>query len=72
LAGSTSCGTPADFFTFEWSRVVVLQALEEEPQRLVPAPFEFVADGANLLQVAARVEDENPCALSVSYVSQSY
>jgi len=31
LASSTSCGAQADFFTFEWARVVV-QALEEEQQ----------------------------------------
>ena len=36
----------------------VLQALEEEQQRTVPAPFEFVADWADVLQVAMRVGDE--------------
>jgi hypothetical protein len=34
LVGSISCGAQADFFTFEWSRVVVVQALEEEQQRM--------------------------------------
>jgi len=43
-------------------RRVVLQALEEEQQRIVPAPFAFVADWADVLQVAVRVGDENPCA----------
>jgi hypothetical protein len=57
LAGSISRGTPADFFAFEWSRVVVVQVLDEEPPRMVPAPF--VADWASLLQVAVRVGDEN-------------
>ncbi|HEV8717922.1 MAG TPA: hypothetical protein VGX03_34535 [Candidatus Binatia bacterium] len=64
MAGSTSCGTPADFFAFEWSHAVSLQALEEEQPRIVAAPFEFVADVADLLQVAVRVRDENPCTLS--------
>jgi len=35
--------------------VVSVQALEEEQQRIVPVPFEFVADGADQLQVAVRV-----------------
>ena len=34
------------------------QALEEEQQRVVPALFEFIANWADLLWVAARVSDE--------------
>jgi hypothetical protein len=34
------------------ARVVRFQALEEKQERIVPAPFEFVADSADLLQVA--------------------
>jgi hypothetical protein len=37
-------------------RVVVLQALEKKQQRIVPAPFEFVA--ADRRQVAMRVGEE--------------
>jgi len=48
-------------------RRVVLQALEEEQQRTVPAPFEFVADWAELLQVAARVGEENPCTVLLGW-----
>jgi hypothetical protein len=61
--GVSGPGFPAD--ESGQARVVVLQALEEEPPRNVPAPFEFVADLADLLQVAVRVGDENPCAVSV-------
>ena len=43
---------------FGQARVIVLQALEEEPPRIVVAPFEFVADWADLLQVAVRVRVE--------------
>ena len=39
---------------FRQTRVVVHQALEEQP-RIVPAPFEFVANWADLLKVVARV-----------------
>jgi hypothetical protein len=39
-------------------RVVVLQALEEEQQRMLPAPFEHAADWADVFQVAVRVGDE--------------
>jgi hypothetical protein len=31
---------------------------------VVPAPFEFVVDSADLLQVAVRMGDENPCAFA--------
>jgi hypothetical protein len=34
------------------ARVVRFQALEGKQERIVPAPFEFVADSADLLQVA--------------------
>jgi len=53
-----------DFIADEFgqARVVRFQALEEKQERIVPAPFEFVADSADLLQVAMRVGDENPCA----------
>ena len=47
---------------FGRARVVLLQALEEEEERIVPAPLEFVADGRTFSMVALRVEDENPCA----------
>ncbi len=36
----------------------VLQALEEEQQRTVPAPFELVADWADVLEVAVRMGNE--------------
>jgi hypothetical protein len=45
------------------ARVVRVQALEEKQERIVPEPFEFVGDSADLLQLAVRVRDENPCAL---------
>jgi len=34
------------------------QILEEKQYRIVPAPFEFVADWADVFQVAVRVGDE--------------
>jgi|GEM_PF-4487540 len=54
-----------DFIADEFgqARVVRFQALEEKQDRIVPAPFEFVADLANLLQIAVRVGDEDPRAL---------
>jgi DNA-binding phage protein len=36
------------------ARVVIAQALEEEQQRIVASPLKFVANLANLLQVAVR------------------
>lgn len=36
------------------ARVVRVQALEEKDERIVPAPFQFVADSAELLHVAVR------------------
>lgn len=46
--------------------VVVFQAFQEKQERIVPAPFEFVANLADLLQVAVRVGDKNPCAFFMS------
>ena len=40
---------------FEQAGVVSVEALEEEQQRFMPAPFESVADRADLLQAAVRV-----------------
>ena len=42
-------------------RAVRLQSLEESHQRIMPAPFEFDVDGADILQVAVRVGDESRC-----------
>ncbi len=55
-----------DFIADEFgqARVVRFQALEEKQERIVPAPFEFVADSADLLQVAECVGGENPCAFT--------
>jgi hypothetical protein len=57
-------GSAFDFIADEVgrARVVRFKALEEKQERIVPAPFEFVADSADLLQIAVRVADENPCA----------
>ena len=64
LAHDTCAFARLDFLADEFGQacVVVLQALEEEQERIVSAPFEFVADWADLRQVAVRVGDENPCA----------
>ena len=64
----TKKGSEFDFIAdeFRQTHVVRLQALEEKQERIVPAPFQFVADSADLLQVAVRVGDENPCAFSQS------
>jgi len=51
---------------FGQTRVVVLQTLEEEQPRMVPAPVECVTDLAHLLQVAVRMGDENPCAMPLA------
>ena len=42
---------------FGQARVVRFQALEEKQERIVPAPFEFVAGSADLLQVGANRRD---------------
>ena len=42
------------------ARAVRFQALEEKQERIVPAPFEFVTDSADLLQVAVRVGSGQP------------
>ena len=47
---------------FGQARVVRFLALEEEQEWIVSAPFEFVANSANLLQVAVLVGDEEPRA----------
>ncbi|MBX7209429.1 MAG: hypothetical protein K1X78_14020 [Verrucomicrobiaceae bacterium] len=46
-----------DFVADEFGQasVIVFHALEKKQQRIVPAPFEFVADSANLPQIAVRV-----------------
>jgi len=41
--------------------MVVLQALEEEQQRMLPAPFEVIAECADLLQLALRKRESNGC-----------
>jgi hypothetical protein len=55
--------------SWEFPRVTVC-ALAEEQQRIVSAPFDLILDWEGLFQVVAQVEDENPCALSVSRRSQ--
>ena len=59
---------PADQRRWTQTRVVIFEAIEETQQRIMTAPFEFVADLAHLLQIAVRVEDENPCASGVEDV----
>ena len=40
---------------------VVLQAREEDKQRIVPSPFEVIAECAHLLQLALRKRESNGC-----------
>lgn len=54
-----------DFVADEFGQAggVCGKAIEEEQQRMVSAPLEFVVDLAHLLQVTARMGDENPYAV---------